>query len=359
MELIDRYVGEVVGLLPRRTRGEAERELRARIAARLEGRSGGAAGSGGGAEEAGGGAAAADREAAAEAVLRELGPPERAAADLRPGRDWLIAPHLKRPFVTALTISLSVLGALTLLRVLTGPGGVTGQEGTVLDLLLRLVSALDELAVTALLLVVSLVGIFVVVERTAEGEAGTGEAWEPRSLLRPAEKDPERVRWFGALLGIALGAAALVILHTYPVSLGATVNVGGVRGWVPLAVPAFRAHLPWVDLWLVGSMALQGVLLWRGRWSPGTHTAEAGLSLLAAWIVWRIRSAGPILAVDAERMAESGWPADAIERYREALGGPLQDVLEMVLALVLVICLAEAALELYRAARATWRRSAA
>jgi hypothetical protein len=31
----------------------------------------------------------------------------------------------------------------------------------------------------------------------------------------------------------------------------------------------------------------------------------------------------------------------------------------MVLAIVLVICLAEAALELYRAARAAWRRAAA
>ncbi|HSL82769.1 MAG TPA: hypothetical protein VLF66_08330 [Thermoanaerobaculia bacterium] len=338
MELIDRYVDEVVGLLPRRTRAEAERELRERIAARLEGRAG---------------------EAAAEAVLRELGPPERAAADLRPGRDWLIAPHLKRPFVTALTISLSALGALTLARVLTGPGGVTGEEGTVLDLLLRLVSTLDDLAVTALLLVVSLVGIFVVVERTAEGEAGTARAWEPRSLVRKPEKDPDRVRWFGALLGIALGAAALVILHTYPVSLGATVNVGGVRGWVPLAVPAFRAELPWVDLWILASMALQGVLLWRGRRSAATHAAEAGLSLLAAWIVQRVRTGGQILSIDPERMAEHGWPADAVERYQEALGGPLQEVLEMTLPIVLVICLAEAALELYRAARAAWRQKAA
>lgn len=355
MDLIDRYVDETVDLLPRRTREEAERDLRARIARRLDERLENRP------EKGHGEGAPEEREAAVEAVLRELGPPERAAADLRPGRDWLIAPHLKRPFVTALSISLGALAVLTLLRVLTGPGGVTGEEGGLLELLLRLVSALDELAVTALLLLISLVGIFVVVERAAEGEAPRREAWDPRSLRRPDGKgrrpDPERVRWFGALLHAALAGAALVILHTYPFELGATLAVGGETGWVPLRLPAVRALLPWVDLWLVGTVALQGLLLWRGRWSAGTHAAEAGLSLAAAWIVHRVRSAGEILAVDAAWMEEHGWSAEAIASYQRALGGALQDVLRMALAVVLVICLVEAALELFRAGRSAWRRA--
>lgn len=349
MELIDRYVEETVGLLPHRTRAEAERDLRARIARRLDERREERL------EKRRGEGAPEDWEAAVEDVLRELGPPERAAAALSPGRDWLIAPHLRRPFVTALSVSLGALGVLTLLRVLTGPGGVTGEEGSLLELLLRLVSTLDELAVTALLLVISLVGIFVVMERTAEGPEAGRRPWDPASLRRPdrkeSRKDPERVRRFGALLHAAFAGAALVILHTYPFALGATVSVGGESGWVPLGVPAVRAQLPWVDLWLGGTMVLQGVLLWRGRWSAATHAAEAGLALLAAWVVWRVRSAGAILAVDAGWMRERGWSAEAIERYQEALGGALQEVLEMALAIVIAICLAEAALELFRAGR--------
>ena len=127
---------------------------------------------------------------------------------------------------------------------------------------------------------------------------------------------------------------------------------------IPIAdVPALRAHLLWVDLWLVGTIALDGFLLWRGRWTAWTHLAEAGLSALLAWVAWRIRSWVPLLTVDAAWMAEHGWSADAIERYREAMEGPLQEVLRMALTGAVAVCLLVVGLEIFRAGRAVWRRA--
>jgi hypothetical protein len=353
IDLIDRYVDETLGLLPRRTRAEAERDLRTRIQVRLEAglESRQEAPESGESTEGGDGSVRAE---VVEQVLRELGPPEVVAAELRPGRDWLIAPHLVRPFVTAVTIALSALVVLTGTELLTGPGGVTGEDGRLLDLLLRAVAELDDLVLKALLILTGLIALFVFLDRTVEGEAAVRERWSVRSLAR---KDPDRVRRGGAILEMALAGAALVILHGTSFELGSVVSVGDHSGWVPLRVPAMRAQLLWVDAWLVGTIALDGILLWRGRWGAMTHLAEAGLSCLMAWIVWRVRSAAQLLVADAGWMAEHGWPAEAVERYREALEGPLDEVLHMTLTVIVAICLFVAALEIFRAIRSAWRHA--
>lgn len=340
--MVDRYVREAVDLLPRRVRAEAEEDLRGRIRDRLRDRSRA------GVEDPEG------EERIATEVLRELGPPEVVATKLRPGRDWLIAPHLVRPFVTAVTISLSALVVVTVAELLTGPGGLSGEEGGPVDLLLRFVAELDDLVLKALLVLALLVGYFVFLDRTVEGEEAVRRRWAEKSLVR---KDPERVSRGGAVLEIALAGVALMILHGTSFELGSVVSVDGESVWVPFRIPAVRAHLPWMDLWLVGTIVLDGVLLWRGRWSALTHAADAGLSLLLAWVLWRVQSAVPLMSLDPEWMAANGWSAEAIERAREAFEGPLQEVLRMALAGVVAVCLVVAGLEVFRAVRAAWREA--
>lgn len=339
--MVERYVRETVDLLPRRVRAEAEEDLRGRIRDRIRDRL----------RQRTRPDAEGEERIAAE-VLRELGPPEAVATDLRPGRDWLIAPHLVRPFVTAVTISLAALVVLTLSELLTGPGGPSGEEGGPVDLLLRSVAELDDLVLKALLVLALLVGYFVFLDRTVEGEEAVQRRWAGRSLAR---KDPERVRRGGAVLEIALAGVALTLLHGTSFELGSVVSVDGESGWVPIRIPAVRAELLRLDLWLLGTIALDGYLLWRGRWSALTHAADAGLSLLLAWVLWRVQSAVPLVAVDPEWMAAHGWSAESIARAREAFEGPLQEVLRMALTGVVAVCLVVAGLEIFRSVRAAWR----
>ncbi len=338
--MVDRYVREAVDLLPRRVRAEAAEDLRGRIRDRFRDRF---------RPEADG---PEDEERIAAEILRELGPPEVVATELRPGRDWLIAPHLVRPFVTAVTISLSALVVVTAAELLTGPGGLSGEGGGPVDLLLRSVAELDDLVLKSLLVLALLVGYFVFLDRTVEGEEAVRRRWAERSLAR---KDPERVSRAGAVLEIALAGVALMLLHGTSFELGSVVSVDGESGWVPFRIPAVQQELLRVDLWLLGTIALDGYLLWRGRWSALTHAADAGLSLLLAWVVWRVRSAVPLVSLDPEWMAANGWSAEAIERARQAFEGPLQEVLRMALTGVAVVCLVVAGLEVFRAVRAAWR----
>jgi len=348
MELIDRYVEQTVRLLPAEERAEAEGRLRERIRTRLRAAAAGVAEAEPGAEQ---GADSVPEETVVE-VLGDLGPPEEAAASLRRGRDWLIAPHLRRPFFTAVTLSLAGLLVATVIQVLTGPGGLSGEHGTLFDLLLRLVASLDDLLLEAVAVFTGLVALFVVMEHTVEGKAAARRRWTPRDLV---SKDPDRVKRAEAILEIALLGAIVAALHFFHFEPGAHIKMGDEQGWVPVLSPVFRAQIAWIDLWLLGTIALDGVLLWRGRWNALLRCASAGLKLVMAAVVWRARQGAALIAVDAGWMAEHGWSAAAIARYRRLLEGPIQDNLRWVLAWVVVALLIAAVVEVARALASAWR----
>jgi len=340
--LIDRYVAETVRLLPAKGRQEAEERLREKIAARMAARFDGPP------EEV----ATKERYQAAREVLVELGPPEAMATALRPARDWLIAPHLMPRFLTTAAICFA---GLVVLKLLGAVGGSHPQSpADWLDLFFRLVASLDDLVLGGLVFLVVLVGVFLVIERTLETEAAVRRRWDPRELLR---KDPERVGRAERTVGMLLAAAAFVVLNFFPHLLGAHVTVGGEGGFVPLTSPAVAAQLALINLSLLGTVAFDVALLWRGRWSALSHLAEAALSLLSAFILWRLHQGPPLLVVDGTWMAEHGWSAEAIARYRELLGGELlwraQDGLRWVALIVVVV----AGVEIFKALRATLRRA--
>jgi|GEM_PF-2172591 len=344
-ELIDRYVEKTVRLLPAERRAEAAETLREWIRVRLDDRTREAASRSG---EAAARPPLDDGSTAVEEVLLDLGPPEEVAASLRPGHDWLISPHLMPQFVTAVVVAVAGLALLTVVEVLTGPGGAPGGERSWFELLLRFVASLDDLLLDAVVVVTSIVALFVAMDRTVEGAAAARRRWSPRQLLT---KDPNRVRRSGAVLEIALAGAALVALHLFHFTPGIFLTVGGESGWVPLVVPGLHGQFPWLDLWLVGSMALGIALLWTGRWGVLTHCGRAGLAVLMASIFWRVREAVPLFAVDAAWMADHGWSVEAIARAEDVIGGPLQEVLHTVVFWLPAVCLLIAGVELVRALR--------
>ena len=284
MELIDRYVEQTVRLLPSEERAEAAERLRERIRTSIRSRLDETPGPA--TERDGRRAETVAPEATVVQVLQDLGPPEEAADSLGRRQDGLIAPHLRRPFFTAVTLSLAGLVVVTLFEVLTGPGGVSGEHGTVVDLLLRLVASLDDLLLKAVVVLTGLVGLFVFMEHTVEGAAAARRRWRPRDLV---SKDPDRVQRANAILEIALLGAVAVAFHLFHFKLGAHVVIGGERGWVPVLSPAFRGQVVWLDVWLLGTIALDGFLLWRGRWSALTRCVSTGLKLVMAAVLWRAR----------------------------------------------------------------------
>lgn len=339
--LIDRYVAETVRLLPQKAREEAEERLRETIAARITARL----------DRQDGSVPPEERERAVRDVLVDLGPPEAMATGLRPGRDWLIAPHLMPRFVAVVTICLGGLATLKLVGVLSG-ASIEGSRGW-LDLLFRVAASLDDLLLEGLVLLVVLVGVFLVLERTLEAESAARRRWNPLELLR---QNPERVGRAERTVGMILAAAAFVVLNFFPQLLGAHLTIGGESGWVSFRSPGVAAQLLWIDLSLLGTVALDLTLLWRGRWSALLHLAEASLSMLSAVILWRLHSGPPLLAADTAWMAEHGWSADAVERYRELVESRVVSLVQDGLRWIALVVMVVACVELVRALRAALRR---
>jgi len=346
MELIDRYVEQSVRLLPSEERAEAAERLRESIWTRIRSRTGEASEKG---EEA---TAGPVPEQTVVDVLQALGPPEEVAASLGRRQDGLIAPHLRRPFLTAATLSLVGLLIATLFDVLTGPGGVGSEDGTALDLLLRLVAALDDYLLKAVVVLTVVVAMFVFMGHTVEGAAAARRRWTPRDLI---SKDPDRVQRGNAILEIALLGAVLVAFNLFHFQVGAHVTIGDEHGWVPVLSPALRAQVVWLDLWLLGTIALDGWLLWRGRWNALLRCVSSGLKLVMAAVLWRARQGGTLVAVDSAWMAGHGWSAEAIESYGRLMGGPVQEGLRLAVACLLVAVLISAVVELARAVASAWR----
>lgn len=336
MDLFDRYLERTVALLPRERREPAAAELRAELEERLGDRLGGR-----GPEVSG-----EDRRQAALEVLREAGPPEAAAARMSGPHEGLIPPHLAPSFRRAMVIGLALLATFGLaVPVASAWASADGP----LELLVMVVAVLDDLVLALVVVLVALVGVFVLLDRTVE--EGIRRRWEPETLL--PGRGREEVRRGDVVVDLALTVAALVVLNVFPGVIGAFVDVDGESGFVPLLLPAVRAQLLWLDLWLVGVVLRDVALLLRGRWNVTLRWGDVVLALVAAWIVYRVSHGPTLLGVDPAWMTAHGWSTEAAGRFREVLSDDLESLARTALRIGVVGILAGAAIKTYRAIRAT------
>jgi hypothetical protein len=279
-EWIERYVHEVVRRLPRDRRADVAADLRARLTAEVESR-----------------LAGSDRPADKVALERisAMGDPAEVAYRLAPEQTVLVGPRVLPFFWKCAAGVLLVHLAFTVLW-LRGFHTVTyllpfrfafTSSTTWMDIVF---GAIANFGIVVL--------IFAAIQRWATGlPSPFPSLWDARELPPlPAPRPASRLD-----LGVRLALALYVLfaLHFAPSLFPYLVHSDG-RFWITtLLHPRYTTFLPWIDLWLIPSVAL---LLWefeRGETGIAERWAMAGLDALGAIVLFGIALNGPFTVLDS------------------------------------------------------------
>lgn len=324
MELINRYVHEVGRYLPARLREAVQVELYSLIEDRLEdsevpGESG--------------------KEETVVAILRQLGPPKKIANSYAPSEQWLIGGQFYPIFLAVLGIMLALMGGGYLIALAFSLDNFTWMA--VFDALL---SALPNLISAAFEAVGVLVIIFAILERVrAFGDIKT-EKWDPRKL--PTVDDPTRADNAWLIIETCLLLLLLLLLNFFPQRVGGYFQNNGQTTFVPLLTPEFlEVHLPLLNLWFGLGIALNVVVIWRGRWQLLTRFVDLGLSVLGLFVIYRLYTIGQIIGLNPEWIPDQAAINSLVDPQTLAF---LTTILNAFLAVAFVIMIIISASQLFQ-----------
>lgn len=248
-ELIERYLQTVARALPANKRADIIAEMRSSLYDALDG------------------TPPEKEEAAAVALLREMGPPADVAARYYPSGSYLIGPDLFPTFKLVLTIVFcAVVGAQLLaigLSVVLAGAGFNALE-VVGDLLGSLPTALGMVVL-----------VFWLLQRS-EVQFGDGEQFDPTQLPALAQ-DTRPVDRTGTLVGILISVAFLTFLTQFALRDG----FAWVNGANWYENPVIDRYFPLMALSLLVGIVVDVTLLLRGRWTAGLRLATIGSKLFS------------------------------------------------------------------------------
>ncbi|WP_420643426.1 hypothetical protein [Candidatus Leptofilum sp.] len=275
-EMIDRYVNEVGGKLPRKMRADIEMELRSLLLDALEEQSDGEP---------------TTKETAV--FLQEFGHPDKIAAQYRP-EEVLIGSKLFPIYKIVVTVTVSIIGVLHLLwlGLALWQGGGADWLGTATELFFSFGrSAILNAGIVTL--------IFAIIERVAADQLALPDKsnyeWDPFSL--PPVKDPDRINRGELIAGIFFGALFLVWLNIFPNWLGGTNFGEETTGIWVLVTAEFMALIPLFSASLLLDVVLKTAVLIQGRWNRITRWIEVGTSIFGLYVAYRIFSLEQISTV--------------------------------------------------------------
>ncbi|GAB4578685.1 MAG: hypothetical protein Fur0022_14210 [Anaerolineales bacterium] len=262
--LIGRYIHAVGQQLPEKMREDVQMELRSLLADSLEARVASAKAVG----------RVADEDLIVE-VLRDFGAPKEVAARYAPIQKPLIEPAL-----TPIMNLIILLNLFFIWGYATYSLGSPALEG---DATLLVRDAVLN-AVTSTIASLLIIGIvFFVMSRVV---ATYTIEWNPRAL--PPIESPDRPN-HSALIGQVIGIfIVLILLNFFPNWVGAPYLIEGRWQFVPYLAPTFSVHLPWLNLFGILTLALNGIVLRKGRWTPTLRWVEFGVSGVAAVVLYRL-----------------------------------------------------------------------
>jgi hypothetical protein len=257
MEFIDRYVKEVGRHLPRDKRRDIQAELQSTLIDTLEARIEGE-----------------PSQKDEIELLKEFGPPQKVAASYWPEGQYLIGPRLYPLFRMVVGIVLIVFVIVQL--VLLGVAVVFNQEIltflSVLDILGEMVGSIF----TAFAIIVV---VFAVLQRF-DVRPETDQEWDPRDL--PVDEEVETINRAGIVAEITFSLVIIAILLFLPDKIGVVLN----SGMEIILNPVIAGYIPLLILAIMLGIALDVILLWRGRWETGTRLAKIAANLFGIYVLY-------------------------------------------------------------------------
>jgi hypothetical protein len=258
MELIDRYVYEVGRRLPRKNRADIQVELRSTLVDTLEGRVEGEP----------------TQEDEVE-LLKEFGPPQQVAASYWPQGQYLIGPSLYPLF--RMVVGIALLAFIIVQLVLLGIALVFNQEVLTFTSVLEIFSGMISSVFTAFGIIVI---VFAVLQRLDVKPDTDDEEWDPRQL--PQIEEVDTVSRGGTVVEITLSLVIVAILLFLPNKIGVVISPGTEI----ILNPVIRGYISLIISSILLGIAVDVILLWRGRWETGTRLAKIGTNLFGLYVLY-------------------------------------------------------------------------
>lgn len=273
--LIDRYVFEVGNHLPSANRDDVQLELRSALHDILEAR-------GLDAERP------QDQEQIA-AILKEFGHPEKVAASYRPDA-YLISPKLFPIYELVVKVVWGVMTGLFVFGFIVG----VFQGGNVWQAILNSFgNYLQTLFYTFGVITL----VFYILQRTGaidEADVNEDGDWDPLKL--PEVNDPDRIKRGELIAGAVFTAIALVVFNAFLDRIGIPVLRNGQPDFIAAFSQDFKTFVPMLSVVWAADLALKITVLNKGRWQAWTRIAEAVISALGIYVLYRVTTEATILA---------------------------------------------------------------
>jgi hypothetical protein len=289
MKLIDRYVADVGKRLPLKGRTDIEAELRSTLEDMLEDRS-------------------QKRNCPVDDVLamellKEYGSPEKVAATYHPTQ-YLIGPRIYPFFLFVLKIVSTVLTVVLLVGLgvqlyqhsLQGPELAKAIGSGLLGILTAAIQAFGNIVL-----------VFAILERvlpTSDFKLGEEEEWDPASLL--AEPEPDEIKPWEPIAGIVFTAAAMILFNLYPQLIGFNFLKDGAWTSIPMLTEAFFRWMPYINVLWALQIALNVLLLNRGRWQASTKWFSTALDAAGIVIGFLLLTGPAIVSLSAQSLQSTG-----------------------------------------------------
>ncbi len=235
-ELLETYVSEVGRRVPANRRPSIEKEARRLIEEALAGHHWDT-----------------PSEDQAVEVLNEIGSPGHTAAELWPHGQYLIGPGLYPIFrtvawIVVLASTISVL-AVWMVELMFADSSFEFSAG-MLDMLNIIPASLG-----------SVVLVFAILQRFGvSADPQVDRSWDPHALL-PLLRE-QRITPREHIVGISIGTLLLMLVAVFPERIGLYSSPGGEF----FVNPVIGDLVWWIAGAIVATLALNGLLLWRGRW---------------------------------------------------------------------------------------------
>jgi hypothetical protein len=334
MDLIERYIQDVSHRLPRRLRGDVEKELRSSLHDALDAH----------AANAGGGVESAAPDDHVVELLRKFGPPAQLAASYRSGTGFLVGPELYPAFLKTMKIVVIVIVGIVVASVVAG---AIGEDNPLFEIVKGLVlSNLFSEIVEAMGWVVLVFWIVQLATSSSRKSAGgdmlgtpdateaTSMSWDPHTL--PKRDDPDRIGRTGLMVEIAIMIALVVLFAVFPRAVGATVSTNGERHWVALMGPGFLAGRGVLYVGFMGTVVLNIMLLRLNRWTLPTRVFDLAISVIFVAALLPMVTGGNVVANDPADLVANGWSKEAAESLSRDMFPFLDKLLRGVFACVIV-----------------------